>query len=141
MSKTLKTLLKLSQKKLDDQTKILTDLNAKKQNFIEEKLRLKKTIVHEINSSGDDILSFNLAHNFAKKANAGIAYIEDQLIKLEELIQKEKEILNQIFLTKKKQEIMLDNYQKKKKKEYEKKVQNQLDDFNSIAHINKNKEN
>ena len=136
MSKTLKTLLKLSQKKLDDQTNVLAELNTKRQNFLIEKKRLEKAIITEIDSSGDDILSFNLAHNFAHKAKAGIIYIDDQVAKLQEVIEKEKEIMNQIFLQKKKQEIMLENYLKRKKIEYNKKVNSQLDDFNSIAFIN-----
>jgi len=137
MSKTLKTLLKLSQKKLDDQTNVLAELNTKKHDFLTEKVRLEKAIIHEIDSSGNDIMSFNLAHNFAAKAKAGIIYIDDQVEKLNQLILQEKEILNQIFLQKKKQEIMLENYIKRKKAEYNKKVMAQIDDFNSIAYTNK----
>jgi len=139
MSKTLKTLIKLSQKKLDDQTAVLAELNTKKQEFLNEKDRLGKAIIHEIDSSGDNALSFTLAHNFAEKANAGILYIDDQLVKTEQLIDQERDVLNQIFLQKKKQEIMLENYIKHKKAEYNRKVNAQLDDFNSIAFINKQK--
>lgn len=137
MSKTLNTLLKLSQKKLDDQTNVLAELNTKKQDFLTEKKRLENAIITEIDSSSNDIMNFNLAHNFANKAKAGIMYIDDQVVKLDELILQEKEILNQIFLQKKKQEIMLENFLKRKKAEYNKKVQAQMDDFNSIAFINK----
>ncbi|MCP4354906.1 MAG: hypothetical protein GY793_04600 [Proteobacteria bacterium] len=139
MSKTLKTLLKLSQKKLDDQTNVLAELNTRRQGFLAEKERLNKAIITEINSSGDDILSFNLAHNFAHKAKAGIIYIDDQVAKLQEIIEQEREVMKHIFLQKKKQEIMLENYIKRKKAEYNKKVNAQLDDFNSIAFINKSK--
>lgn len=139
MSKTLNTLLKISQKKLDDQTQVIADLNNKKQAFIDEKVRLEQAIITEIDSVKDDSLAFNMAHNFAVKAKAGIAYLDDQMIKIDELIEQERQNLNTIFLEKKRHEILLDNYNKKKKAEYERKVQAQMDDFNSIAFINKAK--
>lgn len=139
MSKTLNTLLKISQKKLDDQTQVIAELNNKKQSFLDEKLRLEQTIISEIDSVKDDPLAFNLAHNYAAKAKAGIIYIDDQVVKVNELIKQERDVLNQHFLEKKRHEILLDNYNKKKKAEYERKVQAQLDDFNSIAFINKAK--
>ncbi|HAG52884.1 MAG TPA: hypothetical protein DCL21_03760 [Alphaproteobacteria bacterium] len=139
MSKTLNTLLKISQKKLDDQTQVIADLNGKKQDFLTEKNRLEQAIIREIDSVKDDPLAFSLAHNYAARAKAGIMYIDDQVIKVDELINQEKQILNSIFLEKKRHEILLENFNKKKKAEYERKVQAQLDDFNSIAFINKDK--
>jgi len=139
MSKTLNTLLKISQKKLDDQTQVIADLNSKKQNFLDEKTRLQQAIINEIDSVKDDPLAFNLAHNYAARAKAGILYIDDQVIKVDELINQEKQVLNSFFLEKKRHEILLENFNKKKKAEYERKVQAQLDDFNSIAFINKDK--
>ncbi|PPR11237.1 MAG: hypothetical protein CFH44_00085 [Proteobacteria bacterium] len=139
MSKTLNTLLKISQKKLDDQTQVIADLNNKKQAFIDEKTRLKQAIITEIDSVKDDSLGFNMAHNFAVKAKAGIAYLDDQMIKIDELIEQEKEVMKGLFLEKKRHEILLEEYNRKKKAEYNKKVQNQMDDFNSIAFINKAK--
>ena len=139
MSKTLNTLLKISQKKLDDQTQVIADLNNKKQAFIDEKVRLEQAIISEIDSVKDDSLAFNMAHNFAVKAKAGIAYLDDQMIKIDELIEQEKEVMKGLFLEKKRHEILLEEYNRKKKAEYNKKVQNQMDDFNSIAFINKAK--
>lgn len=139
MSKTLQTLVKVSQKKLDDQTKVITDLQNKKQAFIDEKDRLKISIDDAINSAVDDSFIFNMAHNYAAKAKAGIIYIDDQLVKIDELITQEREVMKGLFLEKKRHEILLEEYNRKKKAEYSKKVQNQLDDFNSIAFINKAK--
>lgn len=139
MSKTLQTLVKVSQKKLDDQTKVITDLQNKKQAFIDEKDRLKISIDDAINSAVDDSFIFNMAHNYAAKAKAGIIYIDDQLVKIDELIAQEREIMKGLFLEKKRHEILLEEYNRKKKAEYNKKVQNQMDDFNSIAFINKAK--
>lgn len=139
MSKTLNTLLKISQKKLDDQTQVIADYNTKKQAFIDEKDRLNESITNAINSTADDALGFTMAHNYAVKAKAGIIYLDDQLVKVDEIITQEKEIMKEIFLEKKRHEILLENYKKKKKAEYDKKVQAQLDDFNSIAFINKAK--
>jgi hypothetical protein len=139
MSKTLQTLVKVSQKKLDDQTKVITDLQNKKQAFIDEKDRLKISIDDAINSAVDDSFIFNMAHNYAAKAKAGIIYIDDQLVKIDELIAKEREVMKGLFLEKKRHEILLEEYNRKKKAEYNKKVQNQMDDFNSIAFINKAK--
>jgi|TARA_Y100001960_G_scaffold29331_1_gene25602 hypothetical protein len=139
MSKTLQTLVKVSQKKLDDQTKVITDLQNKKQAFIDEKDRLKISIDDAINSAVDDSFIFNMAHNYAAKAKAGIIYIDDQLVKIDELIAQEREVMKGLFLEKKRHEILLEEYNRKKKAEYNKKVQNQMDDFNSIAFINKAK--
>jgi hypothetical protein len=139
MSKTLNTLLKISQKKLDDQTQVLAELNNKKQAFVDEKERLKNSIVSEIDNAVNDTFAYQMAQNYAAKATAGILYIDDQIIKVNELIAQEKGVLNGIFLEKKRHEILLENYKKKKKAEYERKVQAQMDDFNSIAFINKAK--
>tara|TARA_Y100001960_G_scaffold317499_1_gene385910 strand:- start:2887 stop:3306 length:420 start_codon:yes stop_codon:yes gene_type:complete len=139
MSKTLNTLLKISQKKLDDQTQVLAELNNKKQAFVDEKERLKGSIVSEIDNAVNDTFAYQMAQNYAAKATAGILYIDDQIIKVNELIAQEKGVLNGIFLEKKRHEILLENYKKKKKAEYERKVQAQMDDFNSIAFINKAK--
>lgn len=139
MSKTLQTLVKVSQKKLDDQTKVITDFQNKKQAFIDEKARLKVSIDDAINSAVNDSFMFNIAHNYAAKAKAGIIYIDDQLVKIDELIAQEKEIMKGLFLEKKRHEILLEEYNRKKKAEYNKKVQAQMDDFNSIAFINKAK--
>jgi phosphosulfolactate phosphohydrolase-like enzyme len=139
MSKTLLTLVKVSQKKLDDQTKVITDLQQKKQAFIDEKERLKVSIDDAINSAVDDSFIFNMAHNYAAKAKAGILYLDDQMVKIEELIAQEREVMKGLFLEKKRHEILLEEYNRKRKAEYNKKVQAQMDDFNSIAFINKAK--
>tara|TARA_Y100001960_G_scaffold309211_1_gene367360 strand:- start:97 stop:516 length:420 start_codon:yes stop_codon:yes gene_type:complete len=139
MSKTLLTLVKVSQKKLDDQTKVITDLQQKKQAFIDEKERLKVSIDDAINYAVDDSFIFNMAHNYASKAKAGILYLDDQMVKIEELITQEREVMKDLFLEKKRHEILLEEYNRKRKAEYNKKVQAQMDDFNSIAFINKAK--
>lgn len=139
MSKTLNTLLKISQKKLDDQTQVLAELNNKKQAFLDEKTRLRNTITTEIDNAVDDAFTYQLAQNYAAKATAGIIYLDDQVEKANQLIAQEKGILNKIFLEKKRHEILLENYKRKKKADYERKVQAQMDDFNSIAFVNKAK--
>ena len=136
MSKTLNTLLKISQKKLDDQTQVLAEYNNKKQAFLDEKDRLIKSSAEAIDSA-TDTLSFQMAHNYSQKAKAGVIYIDDQLVKVEELIIQEKDILNKIFLEKKRYEILLENHLKKLKAEQTRKEQLQIDDFNSIRFANK----
>jgi hypothetical protein len=139
MSKTLQTLLKIAQKKLDDQTQVLAKLNGQKQDFITEKARLLANITTQIDSVKDDLLAFQMAQNYAIKAKAGILYLDDQIIKINELIAVENKILQNLFLEKKRAEIMLENFNKKRKAELAKKEQSQLDDFSSIAYTNKHR--
>lgn len=139
MSKTLLTLLKIAQKKLDDQTQVLAKLNGQKQDFLDEKARLLANITTQIDSVKDDILAFQMAQNYAIKAKAGILYLDDQIIKIDKLITTENKILQNLFLEKKRAEIMLENFNKKRKAELTKKEQSQLDDFSSIAYTNKHR--
>lgn len=136
MSKTLKTLLKISQKKLDDQTQALANLNKKRQDFIDEKNNLITLSKQGIDNAKDDALSYKSAHNYAQKVKLAIIYIDDQVVKIDELIKQEKQALNGLFLEKKRHEILLENFEKRRKAEINRKIQNQLDDFNSIAYTN-----
>lgn len=127
--RTLETLKKVSKHKVDEQQKVLGELNTLADNIRAHIINLETEAASVDKNLPDDPNLYLMASRYSVRLRGDIKVMQESLAKLEEKIAKETDILRDLFAEQKRYEILLERAIAERAAQRAKKQQDQLDEI------------
>jgi len=127
--RTLETLQKVSKHKVDEQQKVLAELNTLADNIRLHIKNLEEEAAGVDKNLPDDPTLYQMASRYAVRLRGDIKVMRESLAAMEKKIAVETDKLRDLFAEQKRYEILLEREMAKKAAERAKKQQDQLDEI------------
>lgn len=132
-TKTLETLGRLSEKKVEEQQKEIAELQRVIEQMKNRRSHLQSSIESEYNAanSSGDIELISMAGNYHKRADFELKDIAEAMTNAEKIMAEKRAVLQTLFAEQKRYEILLQRRKEELRKEALKKEQDTMDELGS----------
>lgn len=136
MTKSLKTLSKLSAKQIEDKQKEIAKLNAVIDEMEQRQAYLNAAIVSEYAAATQtaDSTLYRAAGAFELRAKAELADLKESLIDAERIMAEKREQMRELYSEQKRYDMLIERKEFEAKKEQAKKEQDALDEMGALRH-------
>lgn len=131
MTKTLATLIRLSEKKVEDKQKEIAELNTLIMKMEERKSYLTQAVEDEYKAATVASVSelYTAAGSFDLRAKAEIQDIDEALADAEKIMEEKRDAIRELYTEQKRYDILHSRKKEQAKKEHDKQLQANLDEM------------